>query len=310
MNLKGKVVVVTGGAGFFGSKVVPLLKEKGATVGVPRMKDVDLTKLPECENLFRVAKPNVVIHMAAKCGGIGANRMKPGEFFYENMAMGINVIECCRKYGVQKLVLLSTVCAYPKYTEAPFREETMWDGYPEETNAPYGIAKKAAMVMGNAYRQQYGMSVITLVPVNLYGDGDSLDIQRNHVIPALVKKFVDARDSSAPSVEVWGTGKASREFLNVDDAARAVVLATEKYDGADPVNIGTGKEITIKNLVGLVKKLTGYEGEVVWDTSKPDGQPRRCLDTSKAKELFEFEAEIPLEDGLRKVIKWYEGTKS
>lgn len=305
LDLKGKVVIVTGGAGFFGKHVVKLLKEKGAEVGVPRSEDFDLTKMWECERLFDLAKPNVVIHMAAKCGGIGANRERPGEFFYDNMAMGINVIECCRKYNVEKLTLLSTVCSYPRITPVPFKEEDLWAGFPEETNAPYGIAKKSCMVMGQAYRQQYGMNIITLIPVNLMGPGDSLDLEKNHVIPALIKKFVTAKDNGDASVEVWGSGKPSREFLYVEDAAKAVVLATERYDGEGPVNLGSGQEITIKELVKTIKELVGYKGKVRWNTDKPDGQPRRCLDTTKAEQLFGFKAETSLKDGLKKTIDWY-----
>lgn len=310
---EGKRIIVTGGAGFFGGKVVEHLAKKlrqsviaETRLLVPRKKNWNLVSFPQTSHLMDEYKPDIVIHMAAKCGGIGANRERPGEFFYDNMAMGINVIEACRQANVSKLVLIGTVCAYPKFTPVPFKETSLWDGYPEETNAPYGIAKKSLMVMGEAYRRQYNMNIITLIPVNLYGVGDSLDLANNHVIPALISKFVTARRQKLPFVDVWGTGTASREFLFANDAAEAVVLAAEKYNGADPVNLGSGQEITIKDLVETIGRLTGYEGEIRWDASKPDGQPRRCLDISRAKEYFGWQAKTTIEEGLKKTIAWFE----
>lgn len=252
------------------------------------------------------AGPQIVVHLAAEVGGIGANRANPGRYFYANAAMGINVIEESRRVGVDKVVQVGTVCAYPKHTPVPFREDDLWNGYPEETNAPYGIAKKSLLVMLQAYREQYGLNGIYLLPVNLYGPGDNFDLETSHVIPALIRKFVTARDSSAPSVDVWGTGSASREFLYVEDAARAIVLATERYDGADPVNVGAGREVTIRELVETIATITGFRGSIRWDRTKPDGQPRRMLDTSRARELFGFEAMVSLEDGLSRTASWWQ----
>jgi GDP-L-fucose synthase len=300
-------IVVTGGAGFFGSRVVARLHAMGADrVSVPRSSEYDLVDKEACERLFRSTRPRLVIHMAAKCGGIGANRAAPGDFFYENMAMGMNVVECCRAYDVEKLVLVSTICAYPKHTPVPFKEDQLWNGYPEETNAPYAIAKKALVVMAQAYRQQYDLNTITLLPVNLYGPGDDLDLEKNHVIPALIKKFVDARRARSPYVEVWGSGQASREFLYVEDAALGLVLASERYEEPDPINLGAGFEITIRDLVSKLKELTHYEGDVVWDRTKPDGQPRRCLDVTKAEQCFGFRATTSFDEGLRRTVEWYE----
>jgi len=304
-DLAGKKVLVTGGAGFLGSYVCGLLRARSAELIIPRRRDVDLTEQSAVRALMRDTNPEIVVHLAAEVGGIGANRANPGRYFYANAAMGINVIEESRHAGVDKLVQVGTVCAYPKYTPVPFKEEHLWDGYPEETNAPYGIAKKALLVMLQAYREQYGFDGIYLLPVNLYGPGDNFDLETSHVIPALIRKFVAATETSAPTVEVWGTGSASREFLYVGDAARAIVLATERFDGAEPVNVGAGKEVSIRELVETISRITGYQGSIRWDTTKPDGQPRRMLDTTRAKALFGFEAKMRLEDGLRETVKWW-----
>ncbi|NOY54579.1 MAG: GDP-L-fucose synthase [Actinobacteria bacterium] len=298
--------MVTGGAGFLGSYICDLLRRRPIDLMVPRHADHDLTDQQTVRDLMTDVRPDVVLHLAAEVGGIGANRANPGRYFYANAAMGINVIEESRRVGVEKLVQLGTVCAYPKYTPVPFKEEDLWNGYPEETNAPYGVAKKSLLVMLQAYRDQYGFNGVYLLPVNLYGPGDNFDPETSHVIPALIRKFVDARETGAPHVDVWGTGSAGREFLYVEDAARAIVLATEAYDGAEPVNIGSGREIIIRDLVALIANLTGYEGEVHWDATKPDGQPRRMLDTTRAKEYFGFEAQVDLEEGLRKTIAWWQ----
>ena len=303
----GRSVMVTGGGGFLGKAVVRLLEERGATdVVVPRSRDYDLRKPGDIARALEDGQPSVVIHLAAVVGGIGANRDNPGRFFYENSIMGIELMEQSRMAGVDKFVQIGTVCAYPKYTPVPFREDDLWNGYPEETNAPYGVAKKMLLVQGQAYREQYGFDVIHLIPVNLYGPGDNFDPSSSHVIPALIKKCVDARDNGADHIEVWGTGAASREFLYVDDAAEGIVLGTERYDGPEPVNLGVGQEITIRDLVSLIVRLTGYEGAVRWDETKPDGQPRRALDTSRARALFGFEAKTSFEVGLRRTIDWYE----
>lgn len=306
MDLNGKRVLVTGGSGFLGSFITELLVDEGAESIVPRRADFDLTEQQAVRRLIDSERPDVVLHLAAEVGGIGANRSNPGRYFYANAAMGIHIIEESRRAGVEKLVQVGTVCAYPKFTPVPFKEDDLWNGYPEETNAPYGIAKKSLLVMLQAYRQQYDFNGIFVLPVNLYGPRDNFDLESSHVIPALIRKFVTARDNKNPQVEVWGTGSASREFLYVADAARAIILATKRFDGPEPVNIGTHREITIKDLVMLIAHLTGFEGEVLWDTSKPDGQPRRMLDTSRAREYFGFEAEIDLEEGLRRTIAWWE----
>jgi GDP-L-fucose synthase len=305
MELTGKRVLVTGGAGFLGSHLCSLLGDEGADVIIPRRVDYDLTEQMAVRRLIDAEQPDIVLHLAAEVGGIGANRSNPGRYFYANAAMGIHIIEESRRVGVEKLVQVGTVCAYPKFTPVPFKEDDLWNGYPEETNAPYGIAKKSLLVMLQAYRQQYDFNGIFVLPVNLYGPRDNFDLQSSHVIPALIRKFVTAQETGDTHVEVWGTGSASREFLYVEDAARAILLATKRYDGPEPVNIGTHREITIRDLVLLIAELTGFEGEVRWDTSKPDGQPRRMLDTSRASEYFGFEAEIGLEEGLRRTIEWW-----
>jgi GDP-L-fucose synthase len=310
-SLAGKRVLVTGGAGFLGSHVVAALHARGAPPPfVPRKRDYDLVLREACRRLIADSRPELVIHLAARVGGIGANRENPGAFLFENLMMGVQLLEECRLQGVEKVVNLGTICAYPKFTPVPFREEDLWNGYPEETNAPYGLAKKMLLVQGQAYRQQYGMNVIHLLPVNLYGPGDNFDPALSHVIPALIKKLQDALDSNAPFVEVWGTGKASREFLYVEDAARAVVMAAESYDGPDPVNLGAGFEIAIRDLVELIARMMGFHGELRFDPSKPDGQPRRSLDTARAERLFGFRAKTSFEDGLRRTIAWYRGTRA
>jgi nucleoside-diphosphate-sugar epimerase len=299
--------MVTGGGGFLGQAVVDRVRRAGATdVFVPRSADYDLRRRSEIERALADGRPDVVIHLAAVVGGIGANRENPGRFFYENAIMGIELIEASRLAGVDKFVTIGTVCAYPKFTPVPFHEDDIWDGYPEETNAPYGLAKKMLLVQGQAYRAQYGMNVIYLIPVNLYGPGDNFDPNSSHVIPALIKKCVDAREAGDPFIEVWGTGSASREFLYVDDAAEGIALGADRYDGEDPVNLGVGHEITIRELVETIVRLTRFEGELRWDASKPDGQPRRALDTSRARERFGFVAATSFEDGLRATIEWYE----
>jgi GDP-L-fucose synthase len=303
-------VMVTGGGGFLGKAVVRRLEAAGVReIFVPRSRDYDLRTADGVRGALAAGRPDVVIHLAAVVGGIGANRENPGRFFYENAAMGIELMEQARLAGVEKFVQIGTVCSYPKFTPVPFREDDLWNGYPEETNAPYGLAKKMLLVQGQAYRAQYGFDVIHLIPVNLYGPGDNFDPASSHVIPALIKKCVDARERGDDHIEVWGTGAASREFLYVDDAAEAIVLATERYDDADPVNLGVGREITIRDLVGLIVRLTGFGGEIRWDASKPDGQPRRALDTSRARERFGFEAKTPFETGLAQTIAAYEATR-
>ncbi|MGB3328877.1 MAG: GDP-L-fucose synthase, partial [Thermomicrobiales bacterium] len=295
-------VMVTGGGGFLGRHVVQKLVEHGAdreAIVVPRSADYDLRTQDGIARALADGRPDVVIHLAAVVGGIGANRENPGSFFYENAIMGIQLMEQARLAGVTKFVTIGTVCSYPKFTPVPFHEDDLWNGYPEETNAPYGIAKKALLVQGQAYRQQYGFNVIHLIPVNLYGPHDNFDPASSHVIPALIKKCVDARAAGDPFIEVWGTGAASREFIYVEDAAEGIVLGAERYDGAAPVNLGTGGEITIRDLVTLIVELTGYEGEIRWDPTKPDGQPRRGLDTSRAREAFGFSANESFRDGLR-----------
>jgi GDP-L-fucose synthase len=301
-----KKILVTGGAGFLGKFVVRQLLDNGIdknNIFVPRSRDTDLRKWDNC--VSTVKGMDIVIHLAANVGGIGYNRKYPGSLFYDNAIMGIQLIEAARLEGVEKCVILGTVCAYPKFTPVPFYEENLWDGYPEETNAPYGLAKKMLLVQSQAYRQQYNFNSIYLLPVNLYGPGDKFDLEDSHVIPALIIKFLTAVKNGDRTVEAWGTGQASREFLYVEDAARAIVLATEKYNKPDPVNIGAGREISIKELYRIIAELTGFDGEIKWDTSKPDGQPRRCLVTSRAKEEFGFESRTDFVEGLKKTIDWY-----
>ena len=303
---QGKSVMVTGGAGFLGRNVVAKLRERGATqIFVPRSADFDLREKEAIVRALDAGKPAVVIHLAAVVGGIGANRARPGTFFYDNAMMGIQLIEQARLAGVEKFVTVGTVCAYPKHTPMPFREEDLWNGYPEETNAPYGLAKKMLLVQGQAYRQQYGFNVIHLLPVNLYGPDDNADPTSSHVIPALIRKFVEAREGGADTVVAWGTGSASREFLHVEDAAEGIVLASERYDGADPVNLGAGREVTIRELAETIGRLCKFDGEIVWDSTQPDGQPRRAMDTGRAKELFGFEANVGFEEGLRRTIELF-----
>lgn len=306
VDLASKRILVTGGAGFLGSHVVDELRRKGsAKIFVPRSHEYDLRRSEAIARVYADARPDLVIHLAAVVGGIGANRDSPGRFFYDNIVMGVELMEQARLHGVEKFVAIGTVCAYPKLTPVPFREDDLWDGYPEETNAAYGLAKKMLLVQAQAYRQQYGLNAIYLLPVNLYGPRDSSDPSRSHVIPALIKKCLDAVERGEPRIEVWGTGGASREFLYVEDCARAIVLATERYDDREPVNIGAGREIRIRELVEQIATLTGFRGEIVWDARKPDGQPRRCLDVSRAQREFGFRASTDFGDGLRKTIEWF-----
>jgi GDP-L-fucose synthase len=306
MFWEDKTVLVTGGAGFLGSALVRTLEQRGLAkenIRVPRSRDLDLRQWENCVEAVRDV--DLVIHLAAKVGGIGYNMANPGSLFYDNAVMGIQLMEAARQAGVRKFVAVGTICAYPKFTPVPFREEELWNGYPEETNAPYGLAKKMLLVQAQAYRQQYGFNAIYLLPVNLYGPGDNFDPASSHVIPALIKKFVEAVETGAESVEVWGTGSASREFLYVDDAAEGIALAAERYDRPDPVNLGAGFEITIRDLATLIADLTGFTGEIVWDTTKPDGQPRRCLAVSRAEREFGFRAKTSFEDGLKATVEWY-----
>jgi len=306
VSLPSKRIVVTGGAGFLGSHLVEQLQGMGCRdIFVPRSGQYDLRTPEAVARLYRAARPEVIIHLAAVVGGIGANRENPGSFFYDNLLMGVELMEQARRQGVEKFVAIGTVCAYPKFTPVPFKEDDLWNGYPEETNAPYGLAKKMLLVQAQAYRQQYGLNAIYLLPVNLYGPRDSSDPAKSHVIPALIKKCVDAIEKNQSRVEVWGTGQASREFLYVEDCARAIALAAERYDKPKPVNLGAGREITIRKLVSLIAELTGFRGEILWDGSKPDGQPRRCLDVSRAEREFGFRATTDFTDGLRKTIEWY-----
>jgi GDP-L-fucose synthase len=309
IHLQDKRIIVTGGAGFLGSYVVEKLKRHGCKdIFVPRSREYDLVDNEAVKKLYRDARADIVIHLAAVVGGIGANRENPGSFFYKNLMMGTQLMEQARLFNVEKFVAVGTICAYPKFTPVPFKEEDLWNGYPEETNAPYGLAKKMMLVQSQAYREQYGFNSIYLLPVNLYGPKDNFDPRSSHVIPALIKKCVDAIDKGEDEIVVWGTGKATREFLYVEDAAEAIALATERYNKSEPVNIGAGFEISIKDLVEIVAKLTGFKGNVIWDTTKPDGQPRRCLDTVRAEREFGFKAKTELEGGLLRTIEWYKGS--
>jgi GDP-L-fucose synthase len=304
-------VVVTGGAGFLGSYVQAGLKARNTgRILVPRIEEYDLTRLPDIQRMYDDMAPDIVIHLAAVVGGIGANRAHPGEFFYKNLMMGVQLLEEARLRGIEKFVAVGTVCAYPKFTPVPFREEDLWNGYPEETNAPYGLAKKMLLVQSQAYRREYGFNSIFLLPVNLYGPGDNFDPQSSHVIPALIKKCVDAVERGDDAITVWGTGNASREFIYAADAAEGILLATEKYNESEPVNIGAGFEITIRELVTKIARLTGFQGEVIWDTAQPDGQPHRCLDTRRAFEKFGFRAAMDFDEGLKRTIEWYRGTRA
>ena len=299
-------IVVTGGAGFLGSYVIAGLKRRGCkNILVPKIEDYDLVQMDNIVRMYSDTKPDIVIHLAAVVGGIGANREHPGEFFYKNLLMGVQLIEQGRLNNIEKFIAIGTICAYPKFTPVPFMEEDLWEGYPEETNAPYGLAKKMLLVQSQSYRAEYGFNSIFLLPVNLYGPGDNFNPASSHVIPALIKKCVDAIEISADHIDCWGTGNASREFIYASDAAEGILLATEHYNGFEPVNIGAGFEITIKELAEKIVRLTGFGGEIRWDPSKPDGQPRRCLDTSRAKKLFGFEAKMTFEEGLKATIEWY-----
>ena len=302
-----KRIVVTGGSGFLGSHLVPRLKTAaGVEPFVPRKREYDLVKGAEVERMIDDLAPDLIIHLAAVVGGIGANQKNPGRFFYENLMMGTQLIEQARLHGVKKFVALGTVCAYPKFTPVPFKEDDLWNGYPEETNAPYGLAKKMMLVQAQSYREQYGFNTIFLLPANLYGPGDNFNLESSHVIPALIRKCVEARRAGAPFVEVWGSGNVSREFLYVEDCAEGILSAARGYDESEPVNLGSGREIMIRDLVEIIARLTRFEGEVRWRTDKPDGQPRRQLDVTRAAEKFRFRAHTTLEDGLRKTIDWYE----
>ena len=309
MDLSKYKILLTGGAGFLGKAVKRILLERGCDedrIFIPRSKDYDLATEGGIRKVFAHSQPTVVIHLAAVVGGIGANREHPGSFCYKNMIMGAMLMEQARLKGVSKFVAIGTVCAYPKHTPVPFKEEDLWDGYPEETNAPYGLAKKMMLVLSQGYREEYGFNSIYLLPVNLYGPHDNFDPSSSHVIPALIKKFVEARDEGLDEVEVWGTGSATREFLYVDDAAEGIVLATEKHEDSNPVNLGSGMEISIRELAEMIAGIVGFKGKLQWDTSKPDGQPRRCLDTRKAEALFDFKAETAFKEGLERTIEWYE----
>jgi GDP-L-fucose synthase len=307
---KNRCVVVTGGAGFLGSYVIEGLRKRGCkSILVPEIQNYNLVNLDDIIRMYDDMKPDVVIHLAAVVGGIGANRAHPGRFFYENLMMGVQLIEQARIRNIEKFVAIGTVCAYPKFTPVPFKEEDIWNGYPEETNAPYGLAKKMLLVQSQSYRDEYGFNSIFLVPVNLYGPRDNFDPQSSHVIPALIKKCVDAVQNGDDRIECWGTGNASREFIYAQDAAEGILLATEHYNSSEPVNIGTGFEITIKDLAEKIADITGFRGQIRWDNANPDGQPRRCLDVSKAQKLFGFKAKTDFDTGLKETIEWYKHTR-
>ena len=306
---KSDKIVITGGGGFLGKVVVGKLRAAGyENLITPRRKDYDFTREVDGERLYATEKPDVVLHMAAEVGGIGANRDNPGRYFFANMAMGLHLIEGARRHGLKKFVQVGTICAYPKFTPVPFKEADLWNGFPEETNAPYGVAKKALLVMLQGYRQQYGLNGVYVLPVNLYGPGDNFDLRTSHVIPALVRKCVEARRRGDKEIIAWGTGSASREFLYVDDCAEGILAAMFRYDSSEPINLGTGREVTVKDLTHLVARLARFEGTIVWDTTKPDGQPRRCLDVTRARDQLGFVAKTTLEEGLAKTIEWYERT--
>jgi GDP-L-fucose synthase len=299
-------IVVTGGAGFLGKNVVERLRQQGFNqVFVPRSCDYDLTEQASVRALLKDVQPDLVIHLAAVVGGIGANAANPGKYFYDNLMMGVMLIEESRRLAVKKFVAVGTICSYPKFTPVPFSEDDLWNGYPEETNAPYGLAKKMLLVQSQAYREQYGFNSLFLMPVNLYGPNDNFDHESSHVIPALIRKFIEAKAASAPTVELWGDGSPTREFLYVDDAARGIIMAAEQYNESEPVNLGSSEEIAIKDLAELVKNLIGYKGEIKWNTSKPNGQPRRKLNTQRAEQKFGFKAEVPFSEGLQRTIDWY-----
>ena len=299
-------VCLTGGSGFLGSFVTEKLRQRGVKeIFIPRIEQYNLVNPQDVERMLDDSRPDVIIHLAAHVGGIGANRLHPAEFFYDNLMMGTQLMHQAWKRGTEKYTAIGTVCAYPKFTPVPFKEDSLWDGYPEETNAPYGLAKKMQLVQAQAYRQQYGFNAIFLLPVNLYGPRDNFDLETSHVIPALIRKFIEAQESGVAEVEVWGDGSPTREFLYVEDAAEGILLATEHYNGAEPVNLGSGAEISIKKLAELIQRLTGYQGKLVWNTSKPNGQPRRALDTTRAEKYFGFKAAVTFEDGLRRTIDWY-----
>jgi len=302
---------VTGGAGFLGSFIVEKLKERGAReIFIPTIEEYDLVNGDDVRRMLDTSQPDIVIHLAAQVGGIGANQEHPAEFIYSNAMMGFQLIHESWKRGIEKFVCLGTICAYPKFTPVPFKEENLWDGYPEETNAPYGLAKKLLLVQSQAYRQQYGFNCIYLLPVNLYGPRDNFKLDSSHVIPALIRKCVEAQDAGTDSIEVWGDGSPTREFLYVEDAAEGILLAAEGYNGPEPVNLGSGNEIAIKDLVNTIARITGFTGKIIWDTSKPNGQPRRGLDTTRAWEYFGFRAQMSFEDGLRKTIEWFRANKT
>jgi GDP-L-fucose synthase len=306
LELARKRICITGGAGFLGSHLVEALGRRGCReIVVPRRREYDLTTAEAVERLFGDARPQVLFHLAAVVGGIGANRAQPGRFFYENAIMGIQLIEAARRHGVEKVLVAGTICSYPKFAPVPFREESLWEGYPEETNAPYGIAKKALLVQCQAYREQYGLNAVFLMPVNLYGPRDNFDLESSHVIPALIRKCLEAQERGEKTLVAWGDGSPTREFLYVEDCVEGLVLAAERYDGAEPVNLGTGEEIAIRDLAALVAELTGFTGEILWDASRPNGQPRRRLDTARAKKLFGFTARMPLREGIAQTIAWY-----
>ena len=311
MDPKGLRLLVTGGTGFLGQHVVRACRKQGwGQVLAPPHAEYDLTREAAVERLYRETQPDVVIHLAAVAGGIGANRAEPGRFFYENLLMGTLVMEHARRAGVKKFVGVGTICSYPKFTPVPFREEDLWNGLPEETNAPYGLAKKMLLVQGQAYRQQYGFNAIHLLPVNLYGPGDHFDLERSHVIPALIRKCLEAAERAAPQITAWGDGTPTREFLYAEDCAEALALAAERYDGADPVNIGSGRELSIQELAILTTDLCGFKGRLLWDATQPNGQPRRCVDTRREREAFGFQATTDLREGLPRTIAWYRETRA